>query len=128
LQWAGKAEHTSFEIDTVSLHVHERIDSKTIIDSVKKEDEGPWQQSLFETMRRPLREEIEFYKHRDGWGVQWTRIRWWLITALPELSKNCNPMNLPMVAGFMSIIIINTLFSLFLTGKFKMFDFYKKTL
>lgn len=67
LQWAGKAEHTSFEIETVSLHVHERIDPKTIIDSVKKEDEGPWQQSLFETLRRPLREEIEFYKHRDGW-------------------------------------------------------------
>ncbi|MCI0722751.1 MAG: site-specific DNA-methyltransferase, partial [Acidobacteria bacterium] len=27
LQWAGKAERTSFEIPTVSLHVHERIDS-----------------------------------------------------------------------------------------------------
>ncbi len=25
LQWAGKAEHTSFELPTVSLHVHERI-------------------------------------------------------------------------------------------------------
>ena len=67
LQWAGKAEHTSFEIDTVSLHVHERIDPKTIIDSVKKADEGPKQMSLFETAKRPLREEIEFYKHRDGW-------------------------------------------------------------
>jgi len=67
LQWAGKAEHASFEIDTVSLHVHERIDPKTIIDSVKKEDEGPRQMSLFETAKRPLREEIEFYKHRDGW-------------------------------------------------------------
>lgn len=67
LQWAGKAEHTSFEVDTVSLHVHERIDPKTIIDSVKKESEEPTQLSLFQTMRRPLREEIEFYKHRDGW-------------------------------------------------------------
>jgi adenine-specific DNA-methyltransferase len=26
LTWAGKAEHTSFEVPTVSLHVHERID------------------------------------------------------------------------------------------------------
>jgi len=26
LQWAGKAEHTSFEVPTVSLHVHERRD------------------------------------------------------------------------------------------------------
>src|ERR671938_400701 len=29
LQWSGKREHTSFEIDTVSLHVHERIDPLT---------------------------------------------------------------------------------------------------
>mgnify|MGYP006279588215 CR=1 FL=1 len=35
LVWAGKAEHTSFEVPTVSLHVHERIDPRTIIDSVK---------------------------------------------------------------------------------------------
>lgn len=25
LIWAGKAEHTSFEVPTVSLHIHERI-------------------------------------------------------------------------------------------------------
>src|SRR5678816_1710150 len=31
LQWAGKTEHTSFEVPTVSLHVHERIDPRTII-------------------------------------------------------------------------------------------------
>jgi len=67
LQWAGKAEHTSFEVDTVSLHVHERIDPKTIIDSVRKDCKEPRQMSLFETAKRPLREEIEFYKHRDGW-------------------------------------------------------------
>lgn len=67
LQWAGKAEHTSFDVETVSLHVHERIDPKTILDSVKKEDNRHKQLSLFETVKRPLREEIEFYKHRDGW-------------------------------------------------------------
>lgn len=31
LVWAGKAEHTSFEVPTVSLHVHERIEPRTII-------------------------------------------------------------------------------------------------
>ena len=41
LQWAGKAEHTSFEVPTVSLHVHERIDPNSIIETVKKEHEGP---------------------------------------------------------------------------------------
>ncbi|MBM3190926.1 MAG: site-specific DNA-methyltransferase, partial [Chloroflexi bacterium] len=35
LVWAGKAEHTSFEVPTVSLHVHERIDPRTIIEAVR---------------------------------------------------------------------------------------------
>lgn len=36
LTWAGKAEHTSFKVPTVSLHVHERIDPRSIIEAVKK--------------------------------------------------------------------------------------------
>jgi adenine-specific DNA-methyltransferase len=68
LQWAGKAEHTSFEVPTVSLHVHERIDPKTIIDTVTKEKTGPAQMSLFETEQKPLREAIDFYKHKEGWS------------------------------------------------------------
>ncbi len=67
LQWAGKAEHTSFEVPTVSLHVHERIDPKTIIETVKKEQVQPQQMSLFEQSEKPLREAIEFYKHKEGW-------------------------------------------------------------
>lgn len=39
LVWAGKAEHTSFEVDTVSLHVHERIDPLTIINHVRKQND-----------------------------------------------------------------------------------------
>ncbi|MEM4782538.1 MAG: hypothetical protein QXG03_13385, partial [Halalkalicoccus sp.] len=31
LNWTGKAEKTSFEVDTVSLHVHERVDPATIL-------------------------------------------------------------------------------------------------
>lgn len=66
LQWAGKAEHTSFEVPTVSLHVHERIDPKTIIETVKKEKEDGGQMSLF-SEKKPLREAIDFYKHKEGW-------------------------------------------------------------
>ena len=33
---AGKAERTSFEVDTVSLHVHERNDPATILAAVRK--------------------------------------------------------------------------------------------
>ena len=36
LQWAGKADQTSFEVPTVSLHVHERIAPRTIIDAVRR--------------------------------------------------------------------------------------------
>ena len=36
LQWAGKAERLSFEVPTASLHVHERIDPRTIIRAVQK--------------------------------------------------------------------------------------------
>jgi len=68
LQWAGKAEHTSFEVPTVSLHVHERIDPNSIIETVKKEHTGPKQMSLFETNEKPLREAIDFYKHKENWS------------------------------------------------------------
>ncbi len=68
LQWAGKAEHASFDVPTVSLHVHERIDPRRIIESVKKEEEAPSQMSLFEGKRKPLREAIEFYKHKENWS------------------------------------------------------------
>jgi adenine-specific DNA-methyltransferase len=66
LQWAGKTEHTSFEVPTVSLHVHERIDPKTIIESVKKEHDDGGQMSMF-SEKKPLREAIDFYKHKEGW-------------------------------------------------------------
>ena len=36
LTWAGKAEHTSFDVPTVSLHVHERNDPRTIIEATRK--------------------------------------------------------------------------------------------
>ena len=40
LVWASKAEHTSFEVPTVSLHVHERIDPRTIVEAVRRQPEG----------------------------------------------------------------------------------------
>ena len=67
LQWAGKTEHSSFEVPTISLHVHERIDPKSIIESVKKEKDDHGQMSLFDEPK-PLREAIDFYKHKDSWS------------------------------------------------------------
>jgi adenine-specific DNA-methyltransferase len=69
LQWAGKAERTSFEVPSVSLHVHERIDPRTIIEAVRRKNGSGAQMSLFSAreMNPPLREAIEFYKHRHNW-------------------------------------------------------------
>jgi adenine-specific DNA-methyltransferase len=69
LIWAGKAEHTSFEVPTVSLHVHERLDPRTILDAVKKKNGNGWQGSLFDSPDEnlPLRDAIHFYQHKLGW-------------------------------------------------------------
>lgn len=69
LVWAGKAEHTSFEVPTVSLHVHERIDPRTIIEAVRKRNGKLPQMSLFQSKEEnpPIRQAIEFYKHKHNW-------------------------------------------------------------
>ncbi|MGP6293835.1 site-specific DNA-methyltransferase [Caldiplasma sukawensis] len=72
LQWAGKSEGISFDVDTVSLHVHERIDPLTIIDAVRNKEPDS-QRTLFYYFDEPennlsIREAIEFYKHSEGWS------------------------------------------------------------
>jgi adenine-specific DNA-methyltransferase len=72
LQWAGKKERLSFDVPTVSLHVHERIDPRTIIEAVRKRNGNgrPVQGYLFETKEEnpPLRDAIDFYRHPHGWS------------------------------------------------------------
>ena len=79
LQWAGKAEGTSFDVPTSSIHIHESIKPLNIVARVTKEysdaevGQLKGQLGLFEAetaaerMRR-RRESIEFYQH----GVNWT--------------------------------------------------------
>lgn len=71
LQWAGKAERTSFEVPTVSLHVHERIDPRSVMEAVRKKNgEDFVQGSLFSLLKEnpPLREAVDFYKHKHNWS------------------------------------------------------------
>ena len=71
LKWAGKAERLSFEVPTVPLHIHEKIDSRSIIETVRARNSVDYEQmSLFHdpTERRPLEKEIEFYKHEKLWS------------------------------------------------------------
>ena len=65
LVWAGKAEHTSFEVDVVSLHVHERISTRAILEAVKKPEP---QLALFGETPLPADQQIEFYRHEVGWA------------------------------------------------------------
>ena len=72
LIWSGKKENTSFEVDTVSLHVHERIDPITIIENVMKKQKYQ-QETLFHYFELPEnnlpnRQAIEFYKHDQNWS------------------------------------------------------------
>ena len=70
LSWAGKTEHTSFQVPTVSLHVHERIDPRTIVEAVRKRNgDQTSQHSLFEDPKEnpPIRQAIDFYRHRHNW-------------------------------------------------------------
>jgi adenine-specific DNA-methyltransferase len=71
LQWAGKTERISFEVPTLSLHVHERIDPRSILEAVRKKNGSNYEQlSMFSSKSEnpPLREAIEFYKHAHGWS------------------------------------------------------------
>jgi adenine-specific DNA-methyltransferase len=87
LSWTGKAERLSFEVDTVSLHVHERIDPASILsaarqrvgagDTAKAKAKGAkaaqqraMQPGLFDAPFEslPLRDAIDFYKHDKGWS------------------------------------------------------------
>lgn len=70
LNWTGKAEQTSFEVPTVSLHTHEKIDSRAIIEKVRKTNSVNYEQlSLFKKEQIiPENEAIDFYKHDKGWS------------------------------------------------------------
>lgn len=75
LNWTGKAERTSFAVDTVSLHVHERMDPMSILAAVRRRMKESNTDKLlqpdlfgapFESL--PLRDAIDFYKHDRGWA------------------------------------------------------------
>jgi len=65
LVWAGKAEHTSFEMDVVSLHIHERISTRAILEAVKKPEP---QLGLFGETPLTAGQQIEFYRHDVNWA------------------------------------------------------------
>lgn len=70
LQWTGKNEKAQFEIDLVSLNVHERIDPLTIMEKVLQTT-NQQTLSMFFTLNAnnfPLSKAVEFYKHKHDWS------------------------------------------------------------
>ena len=65
LQWTGKAEHTSFDVDSVPLYIHERISTQAILRAVRREEV---QKSLFGDPEMPLHEAVESYLHPMDWA------------------------------------------------------------
>ena len=77
LQWSGKVEKNELEIDTVSLHVHERMDPKTLIEQlkIKSESEVPQNSGQLELnffdnpgFEKPLNKALQFYEHEQDWS------------------------------------------------------------
>ena len=76
LNWTGKAERLAVAVDTVSLHVHERVDPATILANAARRLKGKdpasqWRQpdlfaAPFENL--PLRQALDFYHHEKGWS------------------------------------------------------------
>jgi len=67
LIWAGKAERASFDLETISLHIHERISTKAILKSVQRAQQQR-QEKLFAEPDLPLDKRIEFYQYEMDWA------------------------------------------------------------
>ena len=76
LEWAGKAEKDQLEIDNVSLHVHERIDPKQLIERLENQDKKKdnnfqdRQLNFFDNpdFEKPLNKALQFYQHESDWS------------------------------------------------------------
>ncbi|MBX3668056.1 MAG: site-specific DNA-methyltransferase [Rhodocyclaceae bacterium] len=70
LNWAGKAEHLSFDVPTLPLFIHERLSTQAILDSVKSfEASGQLAfEGFFGHPERSLPEQLRLaYEHPNGW-------------------------------------------------------------
>lgn len=67
LQWAGRSERMSFEVPTVSLHVHERIDPRSIIEAMRRKNVENTEKHRIK--RRFLDEWVRAVNNHGGFGA-----------------------------------------------------------
>ena len=64
LEWAGKKEASSFTVDPVALHIHERVSTQAIVKVAARENV---QRELFADPQQEYREAVQFYQHDVDW-------------------------------------------------------------
>jgi hypothetical protein len=64
LEWAGKREAKSFEVDPVALMIHERISTQAILRVAARQDV---QRDLFADPEMAYHEAVQFYQHAMDW-------------------------------------------------------------
>ena len=71
LNWAGKAEHVSFDVPTLPLFIHERLSTQAILNSIaghKAVKQDDWINDFFGHPERTLPEQLmKAYEHPNGW-------------------------------------------------------------
>lgn len=73
LNWSGKAEHLSFDVPTLPLFVHERLSTKSIIETLKchRRKQSPTQLSMMELFGDPqhsvVDQVLKAYEYQDRW-------------------------------------------------------------
>ena len=65
LEWAGKQEATSFAVDPVALHIHDRVSAKAIMKVAARQDV---QRQLFADPQQEYHEAVQFYEHDVDWS------------------------------------------------------------
>jgi adenine-specific DNA-methyltransferase len=64
LEWAGKREAKSFEVDPVALMIHARISTQAILRTAARQDV---QRDLFADPEMAYQERVQFYQHPMDW-------------------------------------------------------------
>ena len=68
LQWAGKAERTSFDVPTLPLFVHERLSTKAILETLKGHKRDKQFELFFADPQLSISDKLlKAYEHRDRW-------------------------------------------------------------
>jgi adenine-specific DNA-methyltransferase len=70
LNWAGKAEHLSFDVPTLPLFIHERLSTRAILETLKGHirDRCLSMLDLFGDPQHPIYEQVlRAYEHKDNW-------------------------------------------------------------